>query len=88
MNATQKTTNGFKYSLFTRGAHYIIGYPILSYITLYFGKLYYILYFYAYTIYSLVNPILYGKGKVSACNTKHDIFTANLLLCCDTFYAT
>ena len=41
-----------------RGAHYIIGYPILAYISLYFCKLYYILYFSAYTIYSLDHPKL------------------------------
>ena len=51
----------------TRGAHYIIGYPILTFISLYFCKLYYILYLSAYTIYSLDPHILklYGKGQES-----------------------
>ena len=65
------------------GAHYIIGYPILSYINLYFCKLYYILYLSAYTIYNLDHPILklYGKWQESTWITQNRSFSLLIFSC-------
>ena len=59
-----------------------IGYPKLSYISLYFSKLYYSLYLSAYTIYSLDHPILKLYGKWQESTWIYSYF----LLYCETFY--
>ena len=70
-------TKWINLDIWNRGAHYIIGYPILTYISLYFCKLYYILYFSAYTIYSLDHHIhkLYGKWQESTWITQNGSFS-------------
>ena len=69
----------------TRGAHYIIGYPILTYIFANY-TISYIFLLILYIVWTFLYLNYIENDKVYLNNTKQDIFTANLLLYCDTFY--